>query len=304
VAACDSRFVLFSTALAGIIIGCGGSSGGGSTGSSSATSTAGFVGQVRQEFSPSDPDAYVEIVIAWPQDIATTERFPYKWQLWSESDSEAPVSVRQGNWTGLRINNSDSPEFYWLSALDQTDSGGCSPTSGSRKARVRGPQVGVPIRYFLELVDSDSDPGFTTGSTSGGGDGSPPSFGGDIEEGCFRVGKRVQVGGWVTPLTRPVLASPPDGIRLSDRATFSYVVEGPGDSTAQIEAVLQMRTSSAPFATVATKRSRIGLDSFSNFDLSTSGVPSSGRIDWRIGVRSTIDQSPVEIFSRSRSFTR
>jgi hypothetical protein len=267
--------------------------------------------------------------VSWTRDpfLRGNEEGPFKWQVWRNDGSLAPVAVAAGQLgnivddaVGTNAPNGSNP-WYNLSTAATTECN--ADIEGSAQTDAGNLLVpGTPYQYSVEVVFRISGlslPGQATGggggtttggggtttggtttggTTTGGTTGGTTTGGGTGEEWCYFISKRLNAKGIATPLVRPELRSPdPDQIVMTPIPFQFSSVRGPVLSV-QLEYVIQLSTSPAfPSGTSQTitltpfiELTEAGGQTVSSPTIdTTSFFPGAIDVYWRVGVRNPHD---------------
>ena len=257
--------------------------------------------------------------VQWQPDAflrGANESAPVQWQVWRIGENTAPViSIFSPN---AREGYDDSTLSGYQSPHVIRDATNTSPSLGTCPgfATTFAPPTtfivpGVPYRYEVEVVYKINGLSLPIGQTG---------F-------CYFVSSRVGSVGQATPLIKPTLQNPDDGVTVANATSFKFTSVRGGNTSIPLRYVLQMSTSPAfpaGSSTVTFDQQGVGTDAYTVLDTATAGgqslatpvvpfqtsFPGQHSLYWRIGVKNILDNpGPVKdalsgqryIFSDSRN---
>jgi len=237
------------------------------------------------------------VKISWVPDTflrGNNESAPVQWQVWRATESTGPiVSVLDPN---RRSSVDDATISDYIDAHVIRDTANSSPSSGTCPAYAASgakPATfitpGVPYRYSVEVVYKINGLSLPIG----------------VAGNCFFISPRTDAIGQATPLIKPTLQNPDDGVTVAGATSFKFTSVRGGNSSVALKYVLQVSSSPifAPNVTKTFDQEGVGTDQYAVLDTATaaaqslatppvpfqSSFPGVKTLYWRIGVRNIAD---------------
>jgi len=227
----------------------------------------------------------------------------FQWQIWRSDVATTPVIVAAGNLSRI-IDNSSPRTFEWFTQPKTSTS--CPPQASNGTIAGVPVSPGVPYQYQVELIYRISSLDLPN----------PPPGG---EQLCYFQTDRTSAKGPATPLNRPDVLAPSQGIDVTHSIPFttnSVVTSVPITCQYALELSTNSQFSKGqteiigPIITNTTGIVNIGI--IDTFNGRKSFIKNATTLWWRIGARNIVDNpGPVPdaigqrfIWSIPRSFTR
>jgi hypothetical protein len=228
----------------------------------------------------------------------------FQWQVWRNDVPDTPVQIADGSRTSV-IDDATPKTLAWLTATISSVTT-CLQAPNAQTPATPPPLIpGTPYTYQVELIYRIAAADFPT----------PPAG----AQFCYFQSDRETAQGPATPLNRPDVQSPAQGIDVTSSIPFTTqsVIT---NSNITIQYALELSTGSqflkgqteTILGPISNSSGIVSMGIIDTFNGRASFIKNATTIWWRIGARNVIDDpGPVPdasgqryIFSIPRSFTR